>query len=149
KTKVAPIQWNVKGVVTLDDKVKKGKTIDESENDPWLFQVLSSCDKSVSGCDKDKGLEVKIGTKASGEGLYADLYAPKAGLKVNGDGDLFGAAVGRQLTIDKGQLHFDQALLNLVEICPTCTIPGYLKATPIDTLSRMRRCVAPPGGECP
>jgi hypothetical protein len=152
---VAPIQWNVKGLVKLDDKVAKGKSVSESENDPWLFMILSSCN-AKTGCDKDKGIEVKIGTKAAGEGLYGYLYAPESGVKLNGDGDLFGAAVGRQLSVDKGSLHFDRAMLNLFEFCTktftssTCLnlLPPYLLETPKDILTGWKRCVAPAGGEC-
>ena len=39
---VAPIQWNVKGLVKLRQG-GKGKVGQESENDPWLFMILSSC----------------------------------------------------------------------------------------------------------
>ena len=77
-------------------------------------------------------------------------------MKLNGDGDLFGAAVGGQLSIDKGSLHFDRAMLNLFEFCTktftssTCLnlLPPYLLETPKDILTGWKRCVAPAGGEC-
>jgi hypothetical protein len=150
-SKVLPVQLSVKGPVKFDDKVAKGTTVAEHENSPWLFMVLSSC-SSATGCTKT-GIEMKIGAKSkdgtSNDGLYGYLYAPSAPIKLNDDGDMFGAVVGRQLSFDKADLHFDQALLNLVEICPTCVIPPYLIAKPVDTLSNWRRCVAPAGGECP
>jgi hypothetical protein len=149
-TKVLPVQWNLKGTLQLDDKVKKGKAASGVENDPWLFMILSECDRNATGggCPE---MKLALGLKQPGDdqGLYAYVYAPKAKLKFSGDGDLFGAAVGGYLQLDKAQLHFDEGLLNLVEICPTCSIPPYLTSKPSDKLGRWRRCVAPPGGECP
>jgi hypothetical protein len=145
---VRPVQWNLKKAASLDDKIKKGKAASGEENDPWMFMLLSACDRS-KGCPE---MKMQIGAKKPGDdqGLYGYIYAPRAKLKIGGDGDLYGAAVAGAFTIEKdADLHFDQGLLNLIEICPTCPIPPYLTSRPVDTLSRWRRCVAPPGAECP
>ena len=149
---VRPVQLNVRGPVRFGSRVFRGTSVAEHESDPWLFQILSSCSGAPGGPCEAGGIEMKIGVKArdgsSNDALYGYLYAPRAPIKLNDTGDLFGAAVGSRLTFDRAGLHFDQALLNLVEVCPTCAIPAYLSARPADVLVNWKRCVAPPSGEC-
>jgi Flp pilus assembly protein TadG len=43
--------------------------------------------------------------------LYADVYAPNSAISISGNGDFYGRAIGKTLSVDgNGKLHFDESV---------------------------------------
>jgi hypothetical protein len=90
---------NISGPVTIyvDGDVELGGNANVFENLPRNFRIVVLGAGSVT---------------TSGNGtLYADIYAPQSVIKIAGNGDFFGAAVGKTLEISgNGDVHYDQQL---------------------------------------
>jgi hypothetical protein len=79
-----------------------GGLINTSAKSPQLS--LLACGNPVSPA---------VWTVAGGAGAYYSVYAPNHDVQVSGNGDIFGAILGKNISFSgNGKIHYDAALLN-------------------------------------